>query len=572
MFRIVFAGVVLHLLTVAALGAAVASKQPDLDEPLPVAPASADEPFPTDEAVADEPQPMEVDGSLDAADVLEADPKHLAVSEAQPSALVKPQSFYSVGDAASGSSLDEGDVLEAEAELPLDSLDAPKPLDRESAVDDEEDGSEEDEPKVDDYMKLRQRNAELAMQVEELTGEMNQLRHDKAMTRWRTKFQVSKIRRECPAPPKAMIGAAEGRPDARPHELRGSRLRSLPWSLTHTATRHRSNRNRASTDGQWPDFSSAFESVKGMVSEFREGLPSVESFYNPIADKENEEKLAAQIKHVQAHLKDTRVRLGQNKEARISLEEHIEALKKRIHEQELDAAEDEKTLAKTVEAVATADHDLSNAKAEMLRRGIQQVVSGIPDSTRAAVTQEETVKISSAKLHAEVAKRTEEAQKRLVALKAETAELQKRIDTINQRVPSELANIDDIAKQNANSTAMLSSLRSEDETLQDKEVAAEAKAQKEDVQLVASAGQQERCMDWGRKLEARLRKVRGTSSTDNKLCHNTILSLHNERMKSKQKNAKLHKELKARKKAIVELTAQADENMKTLNACLAKVS
>merc|ERR1719428_2588984 len=111
---------------------------------------------------------------------------------------------------------------------------------------------------------------------------------------------------------------------------------------------------------------------KGFTDYFAEGSKAVEavgSYLRKIPvfgnDKEAKERADAELKEINNELMDTRVRLGRNKEARRTLEEHYNALVQRMVQMKADADADALALQQAVKAEQDLDKEIAEVKSKI---------------------------------------------------------------------------------------------------------------------------------------------------------------------------------------------------------------
>jgi len=184
--------------------------------------------------------------------------------------------------------------------------------------------------------------------------------------------------------------------------------------------------------------------------------------------------------------------------------------------------------------------------------------------------KEANVKGEAEKLHQEAERRLQQSSQEIDRLKIENDKLQATIDASKARQPSEEDQLQNLQNKIVDSNQTASKLMTESEKLKQSEALAKQKEASEDNALMASAGQDERCVEWTTKLEAKLKHVLQGKKDDANLCHNSILGLHKERMALKDGNAKMHAEFKNLKKKAAESQKQGDDTLAELNSCLGR--
>lgn len=424
----------------------------------------------------------------------------------------------------------------------------------------------EDAPPLEDFLALRQRNAELALQVEELTSELRQLDHDKKMTAWRTKFTVSKIQRRCHAMPSDKNEESSIPDDLRVQVKEG--VAAMPWSLTHTAARHKLKSRFFPGEAMFKGITDYFSAGSSAVAEVGNYFRKIPVLNNPAEQQP--------LKEIQDSLKDARVRLGRNKEARRGLEEHYNAIALRIAQLKTDAESDAKALDKAVKAEQDLDKEIAEVKRiikdEKATNPVDRVKDAIKTKYKAESAQTQEVQNVSESLHTEVEHRMNETAKVLETLKKHNYEIQNQIEESKARTPDQQMRIEKVKTKIANLTANIGSLNEQKKDLLHEESDEETRVAKEDQQLMVMSGQLENCDDWGHKLENKLKKVIDSKKDDARLCHKSILGLHNERVMLKQELHKQHTQLKKEKDLAATVQQKGDETLAMLNHCLGRLT
>lgn len=424
-----------------------------------------------------------------------------------------------------------------------------------SDSDESADDAIQENPPIEDFLALRQQNAELALQVEEMTSELRQLQHDKKMTMWRSKFTVSKIKRQCSDSPVEEDSAAL---DARNAKVTAG-VAMMPWSLTHTATRHKMQ-SKFPGEGMFKDITNYFHDGSTAVQAVSNYLRKI-----PVLGKvqEMKKKEDEELEKIQAALKDARVRLGRNKEARHGLEDHYNALVGRIAQAKTQAESENAAMEQAVKAEHDLDKEIDKVK-QLLNEKARTQYEQSPK-------RQAEVQNVSRSLHAEVERRMNESAKMLETLKTQNYQIQTAIEESNARQADKQMRVQNLKKSTVNMTAKLGALNTAKQNLMHEERDEEKRVALEDRQLMASSGQLESCDDWGKKLEKKLKKVIRSSKDDAKLCHKSILGLHGERVKLKQELHKQYTEIKRQKDNTASMEYKGDESLNMLNHCLGRL-
>merc|ERR1719191_24025 len=113
----------------------------------------------------------------------------------------------------------------------------------------------------------------------------------------------------------------------------------------------------------------------------------------------------------------------------------------------------------------------------------------------------------------------------------------------------------------ANISTKIGDLNSKKDHLLHEESDEETRVAKEDQQLMATSGQLESCDQWGKKLEKKVNKVMKSVQDDAKLCHKSILALHNERVRMRQDLHKQYTELKKGKDEAASIEHKGEETL-----------
>lgn len=426
------------------------------------------------------------------------------------------------------------------------------------------DDATQDNPPTEDFLALRQRNAELALQVEEMTSELRQLQHDKKMTLYRTKFTVSKIKRRCSVFPVDKKEDSDGG-NVKVRED----VAMMPWSLTHTATRHKMQSGFPG-EGMFKDIKDYFQHPTSAVEAVGSYLRKI-----PIlgAAKDEKKKADEELKTIQAMLKETRMQLGRNKEARHGLEEHYNAVMARITQTKVEADADAAALEQAMKAERDLDKRIEELKEKTKRK--QAEVKNQPIDmdpfAQAQLARSEEVQNVSKTLHDEVARRMNHSDKVLETFKFQNSQMETAIEESKARVPDTKMRIQNLKKSMENITENVNALNKRKAYLLHEENEEESNVAKEDHELIAISGQLETCDEWSQKLEKKVKQVVDSNKVDAKLCHKSLLTLHGERVKLKQELHKESTELKKQKDAAASIGHKGDETLDMLNHCLGRL-
>jgi len=94
----------------------------------------------------------------------------------------------------------------------------------------------------------------------------------------------------------------------------------------------------------------------------------------------------------------------------------------------------------------------------------------------------------------------------------------------------------------------------------------------ENDKLRSEAEQERQCMDWGHRLDTRIQHELQRKVSDAKLCRDSILSLHNERLELKARSAKYKREVEEEKLRESEARRSYEENQQLLDHCLGQMT
>jgi len=396
---------------------------------------------------------------------------------------------------------------------------------------------------------LRQNNAEMAMQIEHLVTETHELKHKLKVSKSQGKFALAKIMKKCP------VGMHRSAPAPMPNhqELK------MPWSLTHTATRHKQKR------GSWQPL----DTIRGLFDNLKSltggtGL-TVEESPRSYASAGTVGQLHRDVVELFKELKQTHVRLGKSEEVKSRLQDHLQAMQEKVVAMEEEAAKEQQQL----NAFATNEQSLDQQLDDIKRNPSADDARGkIQSSAEGEAERESKVKIEAEKLHEEAERRLQEYSQEINKLLAENEKLQGAIEASKAQQQTEQTKLVNMQNsiQEGNGTA--AKLQEESLKLKEAEATTRKREVEEDNELMASASQDQRCVDWTTKLEAKLKHVLQSKKDDATLCHSSILGLHKERVSLKDGNAKMHAEIKKLKRHAQDMQRQGDETLATLNSCL----
>lgn len=412
---------------------------------------------------------------------------------------------------------------------------------------DSEDDLNSDQPPLDNYIKLRQKNADMSMQIEQLVAEAHELNHKLKVSKTQTKTVLAKIMKKCP------------RSHHRSAHVAHHEEVKMPWSLTHTATTHKQKRS------SWFPGEETIRGLFDHIKSLSSGIP-MERVPRSYASAGTAGQLHRDVVGLTEALKQTHVRLGQGEEVKSHLEAHLQAVQEKVLAMEEEAAKDEQNLKSFAAEEQSLDQQLAAYRNVKPSDDSDSLNEGQAASSQAE--REAKVKEEVEKLHNEADRRMQESDKEVNRLKAENEKIQEAIEasqTRQQTEQSKLLNLKDSILQGNNTAAKL---QQEESKLEKAEAYVKQKEVDEDNALTAAAAHDERCVEWTGKLEAKLKRVLLAKKDDATLCHDSILGLHKERMSLKDGNAKMHAELKNLKRHSEEMQRKGDETLATLNSCL----
>lgn len=173
----------------------------------------------------------------------------------------------------------------------------------------------------------------------------------------------------------------------------------------------------------------------------------------------------------------------------------------------------------------------------------------------------------------------DKADTKLRARKNEARNLQAKNDELRKQW-QEIAQVDNkVQEQLKAAQDTWSRLSGQVEALHRNEVEVAQEQQNEQQRLTdendklhSEAEEERQCMDWGHRLEARLQNELKRKVADAKLCRDSILSLHNERLELKSRAGKYKRELEEEKLREGEARRSYDENQQLLDHCLGQMS
>jgi DNA repair exonuclease SbcCD ATPase subunit len=411
-----------------------------------------------------------------------------------------------------------------------------------------EDSAGNDGPPVDNYVKLRQRNAEMAEQVQKLAHEAHVLKHRFKVTKLQEKFAREKIMKTCPT-------GIHGSGTASSHQQI-----KMPWSLTHTATRHKQKK------GAWFP---GEDTIKGLFDHFKSLGDHfiLENTPRSYASAGTQGQLHRDVSELHRELKQTHVRLGRVHEVKGSLGEHYQAMRTKVTAMADAATKEQQLLDDLASNEQILDRKLAAVRETQRQKQKEEVAEAVgKDET----DKESKVKEESEKLHQEAERRLNDSSAEIDRLKPENGQMQANVDAMNEKLPKLELELQNMQQSIKDGTDTATKLESEKVKLQEEENALKQKATSYDDKILDSSTKDEQCVEWTTKLEGKLKHVLQGKKDDGMLCHNSILGLHKERVSWKDGITKMHSEIKNLKRKTEEIQRKADENLATLNSCLGR--
>lgn len=441
------------------------------------------------------------------------------------------------------------------------------------------DSGEEQESRVPtwgDYAAQQSVNAQLAEKVAELTKATHLLWREERTLRRRSHHQILKLKKQCQIQPTQIRD--EMFPNEEQPVQRNLRQKPvLPVSLTHAATRHhrhRVNSHAVESDSAVGSAMSADEgpliganvgSMAGMYNAF--GVPSPHG-----SEDGNQEK--SKKRELEDELAASRARLGRNEEARLHLEEQIKELEERYRKGARDKEQRQEDLVAAQKRQRAKEMELEKAKQELHKADplAAAVGSQLGDNLKRTNDQIEQEKQDLLTYRDQADVKLRARKNEVKNLQAKNLELRKELQVQmagEQKLQNELKAAQDTWSRLSGQVEALH--RDEVEVSQEQQTE-EHRLQYENDKLQSEADQERQCMDWGHRLDARLQHELKRKVADAKLCRDSILSLHNERLELKDKSAKYKRELEQEKLRENEARRGYEENQQLLDHCLGQMT
>jgi len=443
-------------------------------------------------------------------------------------------------------------------------------------ADDQDQDQESRLPTWGDYAAQQSVNAKLAEKVAELTKATHLLWREERTLRRRSHQQILKLKQKCHIQHNKVhveLSPLEEQP------VQQGNLRqkpTLPVSLTHAATRHhqkRVNDHSKEEADKGPLVGTSVGSMAGLYN-------AVDTPITPVHEKGSQES-GSKKRELEDELAASRARLGRNEEARLHLERQIKEL--------------EETYQKGMKEAARRQEDLVAAQKRQRAKELEleKVKKELTDGTLPAVPTAELPAAVSDELGShlrESQERIEKEKKDLLTyrdqadtklrvrknearnLQAKNTELRKELQTqmdAEQKIQDDLKAAQDTWSQ---LTGQVEALHRDEVEVSQEQQSEQSRLQSENDKLQSEAEQERQCMDWGHRLDARLQHELKRKVADAKLCRDSILSLHNERLELKDKSAKYKRELEEEKLRENEVRRSYEENQQLLDHCLGQMT
>lgn len=324
----------------------------------------------------------------------------------------------------------------------------------------------------------------------------------------------------------------------------------MPWLLTHTGTRHRMQVHAGARDQSLPG------TMESIYNRLTQDMPSISQWtdYNSLQNEQHEAVTEAMVN---AELQRTREDLGRAEEEKHQLETRLSEVEgKEAHEESV-VQEDEGRLA------AEQDHEKAlEAEAAEARRVLQQegassnLHDGEAHHEMEAARREMEAKLRSQMQANEALRQELKAEEQLVdKLENKTHEL--------EGIAGTKAGEETHVRQQMEMEETAAQRRFEEQQKQE-----EQELNQEAKRLRGMESAEERCMSWGKRLEAKLQHVLSSRKNDARLCRDSILSLHEERQKLKQEFHHIETQLAAAQHRADAAEKQSGEDQGLLSRCL----
>lgn len=439
------------------------------------------------------------------------------------------------------------------------------------------DSQESQLPTWGDYAAQQSVNAQLAERVAELTKAAHLLWREERVLRRRSHQQIVKLKQKCHMQPKVIHESVAPHDDQQTQKnLRQTPM--LPVSLTHAAARHHRNnkvKSELNTDAvgtavsvdQTPLIGTNVGSSMAAMYKM-EGSPVP----NPGQDGSHE---AVNKRELEDELAASRARLGRNEEARLHLEDQIRHLEEKYQKGMRDAAQRQQDLTAALKRKRAKELELEEVKNAASGKGLP---------TSAALSNElgATMKIAHDRIEqekqdlltyrdqADMKLRTRKNEAR--NLQAKNVELRKQLQTEVEKEKKLQEELQAVQSTWTRLTGQVEALHNDEVEVSQEQQTEEQRLADENDKLHSQAEEERQCMDWGHRLDARLQHELQRKVSDAKLCRDSILSLHNERLELKSRSEKYKREIEEEKLHESEARRNYEENQQLLDHCLGQMT
>jgi hypothetical protein len=437
--------------------------------------------------------------------------------------------------------------------------------------------SEGSQPTWGDYAAQQSVNAKLAEKVAELTKATHLLWREERTLRRRGHQQIQKLKQKCHTHRNHVhidLSPVEDQPVQR--NLR--QKPTLPMSLTHAATRHHQKRvkngavefHSAAGNAEGPLVGTSVGSMAGLYNADPSTAPAVPTHVDGAGESANKKR------ELEDELTASRARLGRDEEARLHLENQIRELEDAYQKGMKEAERRQQDLVAAQKRQRAKELELENVNKALARGPDDALVKQALGDKLGTQFEESNQRIEQEKQ--DLLKYRDQADVKLRArknearnLQAKNAELRKELQAQTdgeQQLKDELKAAQDTW---GHLTGQVEALHRDEVEVSQAQQTEQNRLQYEDDKLHSEAEQERQCMDWGHRLDARLQHELKRKVADAKLCRDSILSLHNERLELKDRSAKYKRELEQEKLRENEARRSYEENQQLLDHCLGQM-
>lgn len=444
-----------------------------------------------------------------------------------------------------------------------------------------------DRPTWADYAAQQQTNAELAARIAELTHATHVLWHEERTLRRQAHHKVQQAHRMCRSrqhhhhnhhhqhqPAESSAEGISGAGDsttpsqedisaataALASHANGQSRQLLPWSLTHAASKHRRTRG----SGKVPS------------------VGSLAGLYNAPEDTDalshnkgrSLEEVEAEKRQLEDELSESRASLGKHEEARVHLEETVRALEAQFAHGEQLAAQKKQEISEAETQEKKMEEELMHDKSQL--KSQKELIRDQKEALRnelGATIEEEQDKIEQEKHDLLTFRNKADAKLRArkveeKSAKANTVQLQHDLAAAKTEENQVQEKIAKATQENERLKQEVQKLQASKAEVANEERTEEQRLASENERLREEERQEQQCMDWGHRLEARLQRELKDKMNDAKLCRDSILSLHNERLELKGRAEKYKRAIEEAKLHEEEARRSSEENKALLDHCL----